>query len=184
MTIKQKQCLLYYLGYYTGAIDGLWGRKSREATQKFQETYGLPATGNFDDATAEMAKAAVAGTATPVPKVDDWSDIKYFSRKEFACKCGKCGGFPVEPNMTMVRVGDRVRGYFGAKATVSSGIRCATHNKNVGGVSNSRHLLGTAMDFCIAGKKSNEVLAYVQQQPEVRYAYAIDDNYVHMDMKI
>ena len=39
MTIKQKQCLLYYLGYYTGAIDGLWGRKSREATQKFQETY-------------------------------------------------------------------------------------------------------------------------------------------------
>lgn len=182
MTIKQKQCLLYYLGYYTGAIDGLWGDKSREATLKFQKAYGLPATGSFDDATAEMVKAAVAGTATPVVKTDDWSDIKYFTRKEFACKCGKCGGFPVEPDMTLLKVADRVRSNFGSQAIVSSGIRCATHNKNVGGVANSRHLTGKAMDFCIAGKKAKDVLPYIQKQPEIRYSYAIDDIYIHMDV--
>ena len=25
MTIEQKQCLLRYLGYYAGIIDGIWG---------------------------------------------------------------------------------------------------------------------------------------------------------------
>jgi uncharacterized protein YcbK (DUF882 family) len=52
----------------------------------------------------------------------------------------------------------------------------------VGGVSNSRHLEGKAMDFSIRGKTSAQVLAYVQKQPEIRYAYAIDGSYVHMDI--
>jgi uncharacterized protein YcbK (DUF882 family) len=39
------------------------------------------------------------------------------------------------------------------------------------------------MDFRISGKKAAEVLEYVQSLPEVRYAYAIDSNYVHMDVK-
>ncbi|MGM9548963.1 MAG: peptidoglycan-binding protein [Faecousia sp.] len=25
MTVKQKQCLLAYLGYDTGGVDGIWG---------------------------------------------------------------------------------------------------------------------------------------------------------------
>jgi acyl dehydratase len=40
------------------------------------------------------------------------------------------------------------------------------------------------MDFRIEGKTSAQVLAYVQQQPEIRYAYAIDSQYVHMDSDI
>ena len=27
MTLKQKQALLAYLGYYDGPLDGLWGRE-------------------------------------------------------------------------------------------------------------------------------------------------------------
>jgi uncharacterized protein YcbK (DUF882 family) len=52
-----------------------------------------------------------------------------------------------------------------------------------GGVANSRHIKGTAMDFCIRGLPSSIVLPYVQAQKEVRYAYAIDGSYVHMDVK-
>ena len=33
MTLKQKQALLAYLGYYDGPLDGLWGEKSQRATQ-------------------------------------------------------------------------------------------------------------------------------------------------------
>lgn len=33
MTIKQKQCLLTNMGYDTGGVDGLWGDKSRQATE-------------------------------------------------------------------------------------------------------------------------------------------------------
>jgi peptidoglycan hydrolase-like protein with peptidoglycan-binding domain len=36
MTIKQIQHLLAYLGYYTGAVDGIWGTQSASATSRFQ----------------------------------------------------------------------------------------------------------------------------------------------------
>ena len=41
MTMKQKQALLAYLGYYDGPLDGLWGEKSQRATRAFQADYGL-----------------------------------------------------------------------------------------------------------------------------------------------
>lgn len=188
MTIKQKQCLLAYLGYYTGAIDGVWGNQSASATKKFQQDYGIEADGLFGEATENAVKDAVnygmpakeetASTGT------FWDDIKYFERKEFECKCGNiyCNGYPAEMEEKLIRVADRVRDNFGATATVSSGLRCTKHNANVGGVSNSRHLSGKAMDFCIKGKTASQVLAYVQKQPEIRYAYAIDSQFVHMDI--
>ena len=39
MTLKQKQALLSYLGYYDGPLDGLWGEKSQRATIDFQRDY-------------------------------------------------------------------------------------------------------------------------------------------------
>ena len=36
MTVKQKQALLAYLGYYDGQLDGIWGEKSQWATIDFQ----------------------------------------------------------------------------------------------------------------------------------------------------
>ena len=32
MTMKQKQALLAYLGYYDGPLDGLWGEKTQLAS--------------------------------------------------------------------------------------------------------------------------------------------------------
>ena len=194
MTIKEKQCLLYLLGYYVGDIDGEWGTLSKTATKAFQADYGLKDDGVFGDQTAKAAKHAVCygmpakktETSTTTSKNGDfWDDIEYFERSEFACHCGGkyCNGFPAEPKEKLIKVADRTRKHFGTAATVSSGVRCTRHNANVGGVSNSRHLGGKAMDFCIAGKTSAQVLAYVQKQPEIRYAYAIDGSYVHMDVE-
>jgi len=39
------------------------------------------------------------------------------------------------------------------------------------------------MDFHVMGKGSAEVLPYVLRQPEIRYAYAIDGSYLHMDVE-
>ena len=182
MTNTQRQCLLCYLGYYTENIDGLWGTRSEVATKQFQRDYGLATDGVFGKKTEALILKAVCGTAKPV---DWWKNIKYFKKSEFACKCGGkyCNGYPVQPQRKLVEVADRVREYFGATATVSSGIRCDRHNTNVGGVTNSRHKLGKAMDFRISGKTAKEVLAYVNEQPEIRYAYAINENYVHMDIE-
>lgn len=186
MTIEQKQCLLYYLGYYTGKIDGDWGAKSKEATEKFQRAYELKDDGVFSTDTEKKILSVIGNgtkpTATTQSK-DWWDEIEYFDRSEFACKCGKCGGFPAEPKEKLVKVADRVRKHFGKPATVSSGVRCTQHNSTVGGVSNSRHLSAKAMDFSVQGVGGNTLLEYVQKQPEIRYAYVIEGNWVHMDIE-
>ena len=181
MTNVQKQCLLKYLGYYESAVDGNFGRLSKMATAGFQEDYGLDPDGKFGPLTEAKALEAVAGTAQPVKPENFWDGIKHFDREEFRCKCGGkyCDGFPAEPEKKLVQLADRVREHFGKPMLVSSGIRCATHNANVGGAAASRHMRGMAMDFTAKGKTAAQVLA----QPEVRYAYAIDSNYVHMDVE-
>ena len=181
MTDIQKQCLLRYLGYYQGSIDGIFGAQSRQATAAFQGDYGLDPDGVFGEDTAEAVKKAVSGALSPK---DIWEGIRYFTREEFRCKCGGkyCGGFPAEPSGALLRLADRVRQHFDAPAIISSGVRCETHNAAVGGVSGSRHLTGKAMDFRVTGKTAREVLDFAAAQPETRYAYAIDDTYIHMDV--
>lgn len=160
MTVKQKQCLLYYLGYYAGNIDGLWGALSKTATTAFQKEFGLTPTGVCDEATEKALTHAVA-YGMPVKK-NSWDDIKYFSRKEFRCKCGKCGGYPVEPSWDLVEVLEKIRTHFGVPVTVNSGVRCETHNKNVGGASKSQHLYGTAADIAVKGVAPTKVAEYAE----------------------
>ena len=191
MTITQKQHLLAYLGYYVGAIDGKWGQLSETACKDFQSDYFQDEDKQDGICGTETEKALKHAVAHGMPvkksdgKSDFWDDIKYFKKSEFKCKCGGkyCNGFPAEPEEKLVKVADRVRAHFGNKIVVSSGVRCEKHNANVGGVSGSRHRLGKAMDFCVSGMSASSVLAYVQKQPEIRYAYAIDSNYVHMDVE-
>ena len=146
MTIKQRQLLLAYLGYYVGNIDGSWGTLSKTATKAFQKDFGLDPDGICGSETEKALKHAVCyGIEKKTDTTESsnsgtfWADIKHFERKEFKCKCGNiyCNGYPAEPQEKLVRVADKVREHFGATATVSSGLRCTRHNANVGGVSNS-----------------------------------------------
>lgn len=191
MTTDQKQCLLRYLGYYAGQIDGIWGDKSKRATIDFQRAY-MDATavdGIFGAATEKRILKVIATGERPKESVkvdtapDWWKDIRYFRRSEFRCPCGKCGGFPVEPDETLVRLADRVREHFGAPATVSSGVRCQAHNDELpGSAKNSYHVKGKAMDFCVRGVPGAKLLAYVKTLP-VHYAYQINgSDFVHMDV--
>ena len=175
MTAYQKQCLLAYLGYDCGEIDGVWGQQSQTAAAAFQADHGLEADGIFGEQTRKKILEVISGGW--------WPQIRYFGREEFACKCGRCGGFPAEPEEKLVRLAETVRAHFGAPVTVSSGVRCPIHNLAVGGVANSRHLSGKAMDFRVQGKSASEVLRYVNQINDIRYAYAIDAQFIHMDVE-
>lgn len=196
MNVKQQQLLLSFLGYYTGKIDGITGLQTQDAIRRFQSDYGLRVDVLWGPQTEAKVREVIGNPAmekkqenatvvhTPVvnkPVTGDafWDGIKYFKPEEFQCKCG-CGLNNV--NHTLVTVAERTREYFNAPITISSGLRCPTRNAQAGGVSNSRHLTGKAMDFSVRGKSAAQVLAYVQKQPEIRYAYAINESYVHMDV--
>ena len=139
-----------------------------------------------------MTPDGIAGVMTrskilkaPAPETDDWwNRIQYFSQKEFACKCGRyCNGYPAKMQRTVVELADRARLELEGAGFVSNGLRCSQHNANVGGVSDSRHLIGKAVDLRIEGKSARQTLAWAQKQPEVRYAYAIDTSFVHIDIE-
>ena len=194
MTVKQIQCLLTYLGYSPGAIDGIDGRNTQGAIRVFQADYGLTVNGIPGAATQKMLIGAIAGTAVKVEKPESsdepktgtfWDDIRYFTREEFRCKCGGkyCNGFPAEPQEGMVRALDAVRAHFGKAIIPNSGVRCPTHNANVRGVSNSRHLSGKAVDFAVPGKTASQVLEYLATLPGLGYCYDIDGTSVHMDIE-
>lgn len=165
MTIKQKQCLLAYLGYYVGDIDGKWGTLSRVATTAFQKDYGLDTDGDFGPLTEKKILSVIATGEAPKkeePVKFDWDKIQYFKRREFACKCGRCGGYPVEPDPELIDVLVKIREHFGKPVRVNSGIRCSQHNRNVGGASASQHLRGTAADITVEGVAPAKVADYAE----------------------
>lgn len=165
------------------SIDGLAGSETKEYIEQWQKAHGFIATGIADKPTLNLI-LSVETDKQPTETIDPWSNVKYFSRREFVCKCGRyCNGFPVEPNMLLIEQAEIVREHFGTPVFVSSGVRCKQHNANVGGVSGGRHKSGKAMDFRVEGKSANTVLKYVKTMPNIRYAYAIDGSYVHMDVE-
>jgi hypothetical protein len=186
VTNQQTQCLLYYLGYYKGLIDGIIGNESKRSIKAFQKDYGLTSDGIVGEKTTKALKQAIIyGMPTKTDNKNWWDEIEYFEKSEFACKCGGkyCKGYPAEMNEKIVKIADKVRKHFGVKVIISSGLRCAKHNTNVGGVNNSRHKLGKAIDFCVVGKTSKDILAYLNKQSGIRYSYAINDQFVHMDVE-
>ena len=189
MTVKQKQNLLDFLGYYEGEVDGIWGEKSRRALEDFQKERGLT-VGNFTEETAKALLEAVGNWEAEGPERESsgtfWDEITFFEREEFRCTCGGrgCDGFPAEPKERLVRNADAARKYFGNLARVSSGVRCRLRNGELpGSAANSLHMRGRAMDFCVLGVGSAKLLAFVKTLPEISEAYAIDGNYVHMGVR-
>lgn len=162
MTTRQIQSLLLYLGYPVGAPDGIAGSQTRQAVMLFQTAEGLKADGDPGQETQAALLAAVAAGRMYTPaKVENaktgtfWADIQYFRRAEFRCQCGGkyCNGFPAEMAEETVRMADEIRRLAGVPLNVNSGVRCKQHNADpkVGGVWNSLHLTGQAIDLAPIG---------------------------------
>lgn len=72
-----------------------------------------------------------------------------FSRSEFTCKGVGCCGGSAPINIDLVKALQNLRDLVGVPLVISSGFRCNTHNRNVGGVSNSQHTTGFGVDVLI-----------------------------------
>lgn len=178
MTAKQTQCLLAYLGYDPGPIDGIDGQKTQTALAAFQADYGVGVEGMV---------GAVAGTIAKLDKPQSgswWDDIKHFRRDEFKCKCGGryCNGYPAEMQEAVVKIADAARAHFGKPAHVISGLRCQKWNAHEGGVANSQHMYGEAIDLRVDGVDSETLRQFVASQPGHRYSYRINSTNVHFDI--
>ena len=163
MTLTQQQNLLQYLGYYEGRVDGISGPLTEGAIAAFRTDNGNPDLG--DELEEVLIGAVFHGRfkGTAVPEVNFRDTVKYFGRHEFACKCGKCGGYPVEPKEALIRKLDAFRERVGKPVYVNSGIRCPEHNAAVGGAVQSRHLYGDAADIRCENKTPEELYAIADE---------------------
>ena len=189
MNTYQQQCLLAYLGYDPGPIDGIDGARTKAAIARFRADYGMGAEGLI---------AAIAGTAVKVERTTEpetaagdkqqtgtfWDGIKHFTRAEFKCKCGGryCNGYPAEMQEAVVKIADAAREHFGKPAHVISGLRCRQWNAHEGGVANSQHMYGEAIDLRIDGVDSETMRQFVAACPGHRYSYRINSTNVHFDI--
>lgn len=202
MTMKQVQNLLQYLGYYEGIPDDEYGPLTRDATFDFQVAYGTIGVDGIPGPETEAALIDAVATGKyfksapeeppeqPEEEPDSsnfWADIKYFKREEFRCKCGGkyCDGFPVEPDKELVELLEKIRNHFGAAVTVTSGVRCKTHNSSpaVGGATNSQHLYGTAADIKVKGVAPEKVAAYAETLLPQTGGIGRYETFTHVDVR-
>ena len=183
MTIdaKQVQTLLLRLGYSPGPVDGIWGPNSQLALDAALKELGREETPAQEDGPAW------------------WADIRHFKRAEMRCPCGKCNGFPVEPEERLMRILDTdIWEHFNRPIAIiplsgnphagGSGVRCQAYNDSLpGSVPNSRHTQGKAADIIVSGFSGEMVNAYCQTlvaRGVLNYAYQIGGGQsVHVDIK-
>jgi len=75
----------------------------------------------------------------------NWDKIKFFSENEFNCSC--CGKRVISANLVLKL--DLAREIAETRFVITSGYRCPKHNKEVGGVKNSAHMSGLAVDIVV-----------------------------------
>lgn len=68
--------------------------------------------------------------------------VSHFARGEMRCPC--CGRGAVA--LALVLALEDLRSLYGRPVRITSGWRCQTHNREVGGHPQSRHLIGCAVD--------------------------------------
>lgn len=78
---------------------------------------------------------------------------KHFSEKELSCKC--CGLNNVTPEL--LELAEVCRAILDVPMIVHCASRCPKHNAEVGGVENSTHIQGKAMDFHAKGLSHSAV---------------------------
>jgi uncharacterized protein YcbK (DUF882 family) len=104
----------------------------------------------------------------------------FFDRSEFECSCG-CGLATVD--VELLRILDGVRINFSSPVTITSGHRCKTHNKAVGGVSGSYHVQGRAADIKVADVPPKAVFDYLSEVYKDSFGFICYDTFVHVDTR-
>jgi uncharacterized protein YcbK (DUF882 family) len=105
----------------------------------------------------------------------------HFSRKEFECRC--CGRLQL--NQRLLDGLETLRDLAGVPVVINAGYRCAQHNQEVGGVSDSEHTHGLAADIRMAGLSLQQMYELALQVPQFAAGGigAYDDHFLHVDVR-
>ncbi|KWT91837.1 D-Ala-D-Ala carboxypeptidase family metallohydrolase [Candidatus Magnetominusculus xianensis] len=98
--------------------------------------------------------------------------------EDFTCRCG-CGLNNI--SAALVATLDKIRESAGIALKITSGCRCKTHNKAIGGKSDSAHLKGLATDISIASSHERYLVSKAAIDAGVE-RLGIGTTLVHLDI--
>ncbi|MBF0459316.1 MAG: peptidase M15 [Nitrospirae bacterium] len=124
-----------------------------------------------------MNGQTTTGRGQAAPASGDVSS-KYFKREEFSCRCG-CGLNNISPEL--VATLDKIREAAGIALRITSGSRCETHNKAVGGKTDSAHLKGLAADIGIGSGNERFLVSKCATAAGIK-RMGIGTSLIHMDI--
>lgn len=96
-------------------------------------------------------------------------------------KQGYCDGFPATMDSDLLAKLEALRTALGRSVVITSGLRCATRNAEVGGIPDSRHLTGRAADLYCPGVPYTEVARLAREQGLWVLEYP-EEQYVHVEV--
>lgn len=118
-------------------------------------------------------------------KNEDYQLSKNFKSSEFDCHGSGCCLLTTIDDK-LVKYLQLIRDYFNKPVNISSGYRCPTHNKNIGGATGSRHSKGQAADIYINGVAPIEIAKYAESIGVLGiglYETNADGHFVHIDTR-
>jgi hypothetical protein len=109
----------------------------------------------------------------------NWENIKFFKPAEFFCRhCQQS----MEMDFQLINSLNWLREIMGIPITITSGYRCSTHNKAVGGAPKSFHLQGKAADISVARKPLLHLIYRVAiVSGKFNAAGIMDNGFIHLD---
>lgn len=108
-----------------------------------------------------------------------------FKISEFHCKGSTCGCTQTLHDPQLSAYLQQIREHFGKPVYITSGYRCPTHNKAIGGSETSQHTLGQAADFYIKGLDAEQIAIHCERIGILGVGCYDKNhgNYVHIDTR-
>jgi len=111
--------------------------------------------------------------------------MRYFRPEEFDCKCKKCKDNGEGRGVDMMddyflQMLDDARHKAGIPFVITSGYRCPSHNRAVGGVANSAHTKGLAADIACSDERSRGYIIGALYEASFN-RIGIHPDFIHVD---
>jgi uncharacterized protein YcbK (DUF882 family) len=111
-------------------------------------------------------------------RLNDFKLAEHFNLIEFQCPC--CHAVMLSPSL--VRRLERLRLVWGRAIIVTSGYRCARHNREVGGAERSAHRYGRAADVAVARADQERFRALASAEGFGRVIVYPKRSFVHLEI--
>ena len=101
----------------------------------------------------------------------------YFTELELQCPC--CKKAPMNDQFMSKLV--KLRRELNFPLHITSGYRCASHNKKIGGAAASKHVLGRAVDIALTMPEKDQPKLLASAYYRGLYGQGVAKTFVHLD---